>query len=126
MDYESIDVTKLRVKELKKIITDAGLITKGITDKCELVTEAKKAIEILKKNPPKEEEEEKLPPRVVCKELASTADFDEFIKEKMITVVAFIDKSQRSKDLMLYYTAKAEKTFMMRFASIQAESVDNI
>ena len=90
MDYANIDVTKLRVKELKKLCSDAKITLKGAMEKCDLIREAKNAIEILVKNPPKEEEEK---PRETIKVLNSIEEFDEFVKGGMMSVVAFIDKS---------------------------------
>ena len=92
MDYANIDVSKLRVKELKKLCSDAGIAVKGAWEKCDLIREAKNACEILEKNPPKEEVEK---PRETVKILNSIEEFDEFVKGGMMSVVAFIDKSQK-------------------------------
>ena len=81
---------------MKKLIVDAGLDPKGITDKPDLVKEAIKAIEILKVNPPKAKPE--APPRPTVTELKSVEEFDKFTKGGLMTVVAFLDKSQKCKD----------------------------
>ena len=93
MDYDTIDVDKLRVRELKKLCKDAGIELKGSYEKRDLIAEAKKAVEILKKNPPKGDGDDggNAPGKV--KQLQSVEEFDNFVKGGLLAVVAFIDRS---------------------------------
>ena len=127
MDYDTIDVDKLRARELKKLCKDAGIELVGSYEKRDLVKKAKEAVEILKKNPPKEDGDDGgmgAPGKV--KQLQSVEEFDQFVKGGLLAVVAFIDRSQKSKEFEAMFASVAKEKMMMSFATIQAESVGNI
>ena len=92
-EYDNVDVSKMRVKELKKLCADAGIVLKGSYEKRDLIKEAEKALEILKNGGGKAGGKEEEKPRETVTVLNSIEEFDKFTKGGLMSVVAFIDKS---------------------------------